>query len=240
MDKVIGNIHSIETLGTVDGPGIRFVVFMQGCHLRCKYCHNRDTWDIKAGEKNTVDELIKKILRSKPYFEVSGGGVTVSGGEPLIQAKFITELFKKLHEYGINTCIDTAGSIPISEDIIELLKYTDLVLLDIKHINNEKSIDLVGVSNKNNLDFARYLSQSNIPMWIRQVLVPGYTDDKEDLLELKKFIKTLKNVKKIEILPYHDLGKYKWDKMNDVYQLEGVRTANAEDVKRAKKILEIE
>ena len=151
MNELIGRIHSVETLGTVDGPGIRFVVFMQGCPLKCKYCHNRDTWEINAGKTYTVDELIKKILRSKSYFEASGGGVTVSGGEPLLQVEFVTELFKKLKELNIHTALDTAGSLPINDKIKWLLKYTDLVLLDIKHIDEEKSIDLVGTSNKNNL-----------------------------------------------------------------------------------------
>lgn len=213
MDELLGRIHSLETLGTVDGPGIRFVVFMQGCPLKCKYCHNRDTWEINSGKTYTVDELIKKILRSKSYFEASSGGVTVSGGEPLLQVEFVTELFKRLKEKNIHTALDTAGSLPINDKIKELLKYTDLVLLDIKHIDEEKSIDLIGTSNKNNLNFAKYLSNNRIPMWIRQVLVPGYTDDKQDLLKLKEFIYNLNSVKKIEILPYHNLGKFKWEKL---------------------------
>lgn len=213
MDELLGRIHSLETLGTVDGPGIRFVVFMQGCPLKCKYCHNRDTWKINSGKTYTVDELIKKILRSKSYFEASGGGVTVSGGEPLLQVEFVTELFKRLKEKNIHTALDTAGSLPINDKIKELLKYTDLVLLDIKHIDEEKSIDLIGTSNKNNLNFAKYLSNNRIPMWIRQVLVPGYTDDKQDLLKLKEFISSLHSVKKVEILPYHNLGKFKWEKL---------------------------
>lgn len=240
MEEIIGRIHSVETMGTVDGPGIRFIVFMQGCVLKCKYCHNRDTWPTDAGKEITVDKLLKKILRSKTFFKASGGGVTVSGGEPLLQAKFVCELFKRLHELGINTCLDTAGSLPISEEIKELLKYTDLVLLDIKQINNEKCKKLVGATNTNNIKFAKFLSENNIPVWIRQVLVPGYTDDEKDLLRLKDFLKTLKNIERVEILPYHDLGKYKWEKMGDKYMLDGVRTANEDDVKRAKEILEIE
>jgi len=238
MELLTGKIHSIESMGTLDGPGIRFVIFMQGCILQCKYCHNRDTWQTNSGKLVTVNELISKILRCKPYFDVSGGGVTVSGGEPLLQAKFVCELFKKLHELGINTCLDTAGSLPISEDIAELLKYTDLVLLDIKHIDNKKSIDLVGISNENNLKFAKYLSDKDIPVWIRQVLVPGYTDDKRDLKKLKGFIKTLNNVKKIEILPYHDFGKFKWKEIGEKYPLEDVRTATDKDIEKAKEILD--
>ena len=149
---MIGHIHSIESFGTVDGPGIRFVIFMQGCTLKCKYCHNRDTWKVNSGKKITIDELVKEIQNYRTYIENSGGGVTVSGGEPLLQAEFVTELFKNLKELGIHTALDTAGSIPLSPSIKELLKYTDLVLLDIKHIDDEKSKNLTGFSNKNNLD----------------------------------------------------------------------------------------
>lgn len=189
------------------------------------------------GNRMTVDELIKEIKRYIPYMQSSHGGVTVSGGEPLLQAKFITQLFKKLKELKIHTCLDTAGSIKINDDIKELLNYTDLVLLDIKHIDNEKSIHLVGESNKNNLDFARYLSDINKKMWIRQVLVPGYTDDEGDLIRLKEFITTLSGVERIEFLPYHDFGKYKWEELGLYYPLTGVRVAEDEDVERAKGIL---
>ena len=191
------------------------------------------------GNKTTIDELLQKIRNSIPYMKSSHGGVTVSGGEPILQSNFVTELFKKLHEQGIHTCLDTAGSLPLTDDIKELLTVTDLVLLDIKHINNEKCIDLVGMSNTNNLNFAKYLSDNNIPMWIRQVIIPGYTDDKNDLLELKKFISNLNAVEKVELLPYHDLGKYKWESLSLYYPLEGVRPANQEDIQKAKEILEI-
>ena len=186
--EVLGRIHSFESFGTVDGPGIRYVIFMQGCPLKCKYCHNRDTWDFLGGEEYSVDEVIDRIKRCKSYIDASGGGVTVSGGEPLLQPQFLIELFKRLKELNISTALDTAGSLKINEKIEELLKYTDLVILDIKHINNKKCIELTGVPNENNINFAKYLSEKNIPMWIRQVLVPGYTDDKEDLLNLKKSI----------------------------------------------------
>ncbi len=239
MELKLGRVHSIETFGTVDGPGIRFVVFMQGCPLKCLYCHNRDTWEVNAGNETNVDDLVSEIKRYIPYMKSSGGGVTVSGGEPLLQAKFVTTLFKKLKSSDIHTALDTAGSIPINPDIEELLQYTDLVLLDIKHIDDEKSKILTGLSNKNNLDFAKYLDAHNIPVWIRQVLVPGYTDNEKDLLDLKNFISTLSNVEKVEILPYHDLGKFKWKELGFEYALEATRTANSEDLERAKKILGI-
>lgn len=237
---MIGKIHSTESFGTVDGPGIRFVIFMQGCTLKCKYCHNRDTWDVNSGTKITVQELLKQIQNYKSYMDNSGGGVTVSGGEPLLQAEFVTELFKELKNMGIHTALDTAGSIPISAQIKELLKYTDLVLLDIKHIDSSKAVDLTGFSNKNNLDFARYLNNLKIPVWIRQVLVPGYTDDKFDLQKLKKFIDTLENVEKVELLPYHNLGKFKWNEIGDIYELENVIPPSNEDILKAKSILGID
>ena len=242
METILKNtarIHSIESFGTVDGPGIRFVVFMQGCSLQCKYCHNRDTWDINGGEVKTVDEIIEKIENYKNYIIPSGGGVTVTGGEPLLQVRFLIELFKKLKEKNIHTCIDTSGMVSITDNIKELLKYTDLVLLDIKHIDDEKCKRLVGSSNKKELEFARYLSDNNIKMWIRQVLVPGYTDDEEDLKKLKEFLRTLKTVEKVQILKYHSMGKYKWEKMGLKYELDGVRDATIEDEERAKKILKI-
>ena len=237
--RYYAKVHSIESFGTVDGPGIRFVLFLQGCHLQCKYCHNRDTWDINGGEHKSVDEIVEKINRYKNYIIPSGGGVTVTGGEPLIQASFVLELFKKLKENGSHTCVDTSGMFALTDGIKEVLKYTDLVLLDIKHIDDEKCKELVGVSNKKELEFARYLSDNNIKMWIRQVLVPGYTDDGQDLLKLKNFLSTLKTVEKIQILPYHNMGKYKWKKLGLEYPLEGVREANQEDIDIAKKILGI-
>ena len=233
-----GRIHSFESLGAVDGPGVRFVVFMQGCALKCKYCQNRDTWNLKGGTTYSSDEIVDKILRYKNYI-MPNGGVTISGGEPLLQTKFLIELFTKLKKYNIHTCIDTSGSVVLTDEIKELIDLTDLFLLDIKCINDEKAINLTGVSNKKELEFARYLSNINKPMWIRQVLVPGYTDDEQDLIKLREFISTLKFVEKVEVLPYHDLGKFKWEQLGEVYPLENVRTANNDNVKRAKEILEI-
>lgn len=218
--------------------GIRFVLFLQGCHLQCKYCHNRDTWDLNNGIYKSLDEIYEKILKYKNYI-CPNGGVTVTGGEPLLQIHFLIELFKKLKHDNIHTCIDTSGMISLTDDVKEVLNLTDLVLLDIKHIDNDKCKDLVGIGNKLELDFARYLSNNNIPVWIRQVLVPGYTDNEQDLIKLKNFISTLNNVEKIELLPYHDMGKYKWKKLNLEYPLENVPPASDEDIKRAKKILGI-
>lgn len=237
--KEIGRIHSFESFGTVDGPGIRFVIFMQGCPLKCKYCHNRDTWNFEGGEEYSVDDVISKIKKCTTYMKFSDGGVTVSGGEPLMQPDFLIELFKKLKEMNISTAIDTAGSIKITSKIEELLSLTDLVLLDIKHIDNEKCINLTGAPNTNTLNFAKYLTEKKIPLWIRQVLIPGYTDSKEDLEKLKEFLSTLTTLEKVEILPYHDLGAFKWKELDLEYPLKDVRIPDSSDIKRAKEILNI-
>lgn len=239
MENLIGKIHSFESFGTVDGPGIRLVVFMQGCMLKCKYCHNRDTWDTSGGISYTIDEIMQKANRLKPYMQASHGGVTISGGEPLLQAEFATELLRKLKEKKIHTALDTSGAFPLSDKIKNLLQYVDLVLLDIKHINNEKCIDLTGLPNTNTLNFAKYLSQQKIPMWIRQVLIPGITDDEEDLKKLKEFISSLNTVEKIELLPYHNLGKFKWKNLGEKYELEDIIPPTEEQIKKAKNILEI-
>ena len=236
--KQYAKVHSIDSFGTVDGPGIRFLLFLQGCGLKCKYCHNRDTWDSAGGKYMSLDDIFNKIIRYKEYIN-HGGGVTISGGEPLLQAKFLTQLFVKLKEEHIHTCIDTSGMLPITPDIKKVLSLTDLVLLDIKHIDSKKCEELVGFPNNLELDFAKYLSDNNIPMWIRQVLIPGITDDEKDLKKLKKFLDTLKTVEKVELLPYHSLGKHKWKDLGLIYELEKVPSATAKDVKRAESILEL-
>lgn len=240
FDKhTMARLHSIETFGTVDGPGIRFVVFMQGCHLRCKYCHNRDTWNCNTGQVTTVDELISKISNYTNYFITSNGGVTISGGEPLLQVDFLISLFEKLKKLNIHTAIDTSGMLDLTDKLKYLISLTDLFLLDIKHINSEKCKDLVGFSNEKELNFAKYLSSINKPIWIRQVIIPNITDNKEDLLDLKNFISSLSSAQKVELLPYHDMGKFKWENLGYKYQLENVRNATDEDISKAKQILEI-
>ena len=240
MEKTLkARIHSFESFGTVDGPGIRFVIFMQGCSLKCKYCHNRDTWDLCGGTEYTLEEILAKIEKYKNYFMPSGGGVTISGGEPLLQLNFLLELLPILKQKGIHTAIDTSGSFDITEDMKKVIDLADLFLLDIKCINDEICKDLTGVSNRKEFAFAKYLSDIKKLMWIRQVLVPGITDKEEDLLQLKEFIHSLNTVEKIEILPYHDMGRFKWEQLGFKYPLEGTPVATSEDVQRAKKILEI-
>lgn len=236
--KYYAKVHSVESFGTVDGPGIRFVLFLQGCHLQCKYCHNRDTWDINGGTYKSLDDIFDKIMKYKNYIHPNGG-VTITGGEPLLQPKFVFELFTKLKEQNIHTCIDTSGMVALTDDIKNVLSVTDLVLLDIKHIDDSKCKELVGKSNELELKFARYLSDNNINMWIRQVIIPNYTDSEQDLLKLKLFISSLKNVQKIELLPYHDIGKFKWENLGVKYELANVRPANSYDIEKAKKILGI-
>ena len=238
MENLVGKIHSFETLGAVDGPGIRFILFMQGCPLRCKFCHNRDTWDCKGGNEYTVNEIYEKILKYKNYFIASNGGVTVSGGEPLLQTNFVTELFKRLKQAGINTALDTSGMFDITDKIKELIDLTDLFLVDIKSINDEICKDLVGHSNKKELEFIKYLDSIGKEIWIRQVIVPGITDIEEDLYKLRDFINSIEHITKVDLLPYHDLGKYKWLELNETYPLENIRTANNDDIERVKKILE--
>lgn len=233
-----GRIHSFESFGAVDGPGIRYIVFMQGCHLKCKYCQNRDTWDVSSPDsiECTTDEVLNKILKYKNYIKASDGGVTISGGEPLIQSDFIIELFTKLHEHGISTCIDTSGMFPLTDKIKKVIDVTDIFLLDIKCINDDICTWLTGHSNKLELEFARYISNCGKRLWIRQVLVPGITDKESDLVLLRDFLKII-NVEKFEFLGYHDLGKYKWEKLGLKYELENTPIATKDDLDRAYSII---
>ncbi len=248
-----GQIHSFESFGTVDGPGIRFVVFMQGCPMRCQYCHNPDTWNFGCGKAYTAEKVVKEVLKYKNYIsggaEDNGGateikgGVTVSGGEPLMQIDFVTELFRLLKQEGIHTALDTSGITfnKTDENSVkrhkELLKYTDLVLLDIKHIDDEKHRAITRHSNEHPLDFARFVSDSGVDMWIRHVLVPDLTDNDESLKKLRKFIDGLKTVKKVEVLPYHTMGEAKYEKLGVEYPLKGVQPPTKERISNAVKIL---
>lgn len=235
-------VHSIETLGTVDGPGLRYIIFTQGCLLRCKFCHNPDTWKLNEGKEMTVTELVNDIEEYLPFFQSSNGGVTVSGGEPLIQAEFLLELFTELKKLGVHTCIDTsAGCFSRSPRFLEtldkLMKVTDLVLLDLKHIDTVEHKELTGMSNEHIIDMARYLDEKKVPVWIRHVLIPGGSDNDQYLQRLSDFIATLSNVEKIDVLPYHKLGVYKWESLGLDYPLEGVEPPTEERVKNAEAIL---
>ena len=275
--QVLGYVHSTESFGAVDGPGIRFVVFLQGCKMRCKYCHNPETWNLvtdysrlysddvsdeekaelsKKIEENTKllkdkgvkveartpEDLLKQALRYKPYWK-NGGGITVSGGEALLQMDFLIEFFKLAKAQGIHTTIDTAGNPftreePFFSKFNELMALTDLFLLDIKQINDDKHRELTGFSNSNILDLAKYLSDNGKHMWIRHVLVPTETTDDDDLKKTKEFIDTLKTVDKVEVLPYHKLGITEWERLGIPYKLEGIDPPTDEQQKLAKSILE--
>ena len=240
-ENMNGFIHSTESFGSVDGPGVRFVIFVAGCPMRCQFCHNPDTWNMQVGEQKSADELLAQALRYRSYWK-DGGGITVSGGEPLLQMDFMIELFQKAKEKGINTTIDTSGAPftrkePFFGKFNELMKYTDLLLVDIKHIDDEQHKLLTGQTNKNILDMARYLSEIGKPVWIRHVLVPEKSDKDEYLKELYKFIKTLDNVEKVEVLPYHTFGEYKWKELGYDYPLAGIEPPTKERIKNANEIL---
>lgn len=217
----MAKIHSIESCGTVDGPGIRFVVFTQGCPLRCQYCHNPDTWKMADGKETSIDYLVEEALKYKSYMKFSGGGVTVTGGEPLLQTDFVKDYFTKLKEHDIHTAIDTSGYL-FNEGVKEVLNLTDLVLLDVKHFDPTKYKDLTGVELAPTLKFLDYLGQQNIPTWIRYVLVPGISDQPEHIEGLAKHLSQYNNIERIELLPFHKMGEYKWKELNLEYKLADV------------------
>lgn len=227
-------VHSIESLGTFDGPGIRQVLFLQGCNFKCLYCANPDTIEYGGGKEYAAEELVKMALSQRPFFGKKGG-VTVSGGEPLMQAEALTKFFNLLKSEGIHTCIDTNGSI-LTTTVKELLKLTDLVLLDIKQMDNEKHLKLTGVSNHRSLNFLNYLSENNHSTWIRYVMVPGYTTAESDLHALGKQLVNMRNVQKLEIQPYHKLGIHKYEQMGWEYQLSSVPANTLEELEKAKTI----
>jgi pyruvate formate lyase activating enzyme len=226
MLNMIGRIHSFESFGTMDGPGIRTVVFLQGCRFRCLYCHNPDTWDENAGIIMTVQDLLEQILRYKPYFEASGGGVTISGGEPLLQAGFVLELFRRLKEAGIHTCLDTSGFIPSNTEtalLNDLIFNTDLVLLDVKHPDPFVHRRITGHGNSEPRRFAEMLKEHNTSVWLRYVVVPGYTDNADAIIALKKYAASFSNIEKVEYLPFHKMGEFKWEALGLPYELKNVQ-----------------
>lgn len=236
MNELKGNIHSIETCGTVDGPGVRFVVFMQGCPMRCLYCHNPDTWGVNINTNQlTPQQILSQYGGVKEFCK---GGITVTGGEPLLQIDFVTELFKIAKEKNIHTCLDTSGIMfDGSKKYNELIKYTDLILLDIKHIDDNEHKKLTGHSNINVLEFAKYLSDKNIPVWIRHVVVPEITFNEKYLSELGKFLKTLKNIKALDVLPYHDLGVSKYESLGIDYPLKNIKPLSKGNTIKARDII---
>ena len=236
-----GYIHSTESFGTVDGPGVRFVIFLQGCPMRCKYCHNPDTWKMNAGSVRTPQSLLREYDRNKAFY--SNGGITVTGGEALMQIDFLLELFRLAKEQQIHTCLDTSGvtyrpgESEYNRKLDALMEVTDLVLLDIKHIDPEGHKDLTGHANDGILAFARYLDKKNIPVWIRHVVVPGITDDPQLLTRLGMFLGTLNNVKALDTLPYHIMGVTKYKELDIPYPLTGVEPATQKQAKDAKQII---
>lgn len=236
-----GAIHSTESFGSVDGPGLRFLIFLKGCRLRCRYCHNPDSWNPQSNDPRTADELLDQAERYRSYWGADGG-ITVSGGEPLLQIDFLLDLFQKAKARGIHTALDTAGQpftreTPFFPKFQALMDYTDLLLMDLKHIDSTEHKKLTGQPNENILDLFRYLSEVNKPIWLRYVLVPGNTDGEAWLRETRNFIASLRNIEKIEILPYHAMGAYKWEALGLPYSLADVLPPTAESVEQAGRIL---
>lgn len=238
---MLGKIHSTESFGTVDGPGVRYVVFMQGCPMRCLYCHNPDTWDYNKGTEMSVEEILSDYDKCKEFLK--NGGLTVTGGEPLMQIEFVTELFEEAHKRGIHTCLDTSGitfrrdNEKILAQFNKLLEYTDLVMLDIKHIDDDEHKKLTLHSNKDILDFALFLKEKNVPVWIRHVVVPKITDDENSLYRLGNFIGGLNNLKAIDVLPYHDLGKEKYENLGIPYPLADTPSLDKSEAVKARDII---
>lgn len=241
--QVTGQIHSLETFGLVDGPGVRTVIFLQGCPMRCRYCHNPETWSRNGGETWTAQVLFDRVYRFRNYWR-NNGGITVSGGEPLLQIDFVIELFRLAKAKGIHTALDTSGVIftreePFYSKFLQLMEVTDLVLLDLKEMDARRHLSLTGHSSEPVLQMAQALSDLGKDMWIRHVLVPGLTDDEEGLKEMDAFIRSLKTVRRVEVLPYHTLGLFKWQNLGIPYSLEGVPTPTKEQVQQAEELLHI-
>lgn len=232
--KMQGRIHSVETMGSVDGPGLRYIVFFQGCNMKCLYCHNRDTWDCKGGELYNLDDIYNKIESLKGFYLSDSGGVTASGGEPLLQSEFVLELFKRVHKLSLTTALDTSGHVLLSDTVKGVLSETDYLLFDIKSLDNKIHKKLVGVDRSLVLKFIEYIKSADINIWLRYVYVPGYTDSKEDLIRLVEFINSMENVSRIDILPYHDLGKSKWEELGYKYPLKDLPIPGKEEVDKFK------
>jgi pyruvate formate lyase activating enzyme len=238
---VIGHIHSIESFGTVDGPGVRMVVFTKGCPMRCRYCHNPDTWDMRGGTDMTVGEIIDKFNSARDFYKT--GGITVTGGEPLVQLDFLIALFTEAKKQGIHTCLDTSGvtfkpdNAQFSAEFDKLFTVTDLVMLDIKHIDPQEHLKLCSQPNDNILAFAKRLDEKGVPVWIRHVVVPGITQNEDYLYKLGLFIGTLKNIKALDVLPYHDMGKVKYEQMGVDYPLKDTKPLSKEDAVKAREII---
>ena len=234
-------VHSTESFGTVDGPGVRFVIFLQGCPMRCKYCHNPDTWKMHSGSLRSAESLIREYERNQAFY--NKGGITVTGGEALMQIDFLLELFRLAKEKNIHTCLDTSGITyrPVESEynrkLDQLMAVTDLVMLDIKHIDPDGHKDLTGHDNAGILAFAKYLEEKQVPVWIRHVVVPGITDDPGQLTRLGQFIGSLSNVKALDVLPYHIMGVSKYRELDIPYPLEGVEPANNAQAVEAKKAI---
>lgn len=232
-----GYIHSVETFGTVDGPGIRFIVFTSGCRLRCQYCHNPDTWKMDDGTLTTTDELIKDILRYKTYMKSTGGGVTISGGEPLLQPAFVKELIDKLHQNDLTVAIDTCGFPDINDNNVkETVDAADLILLDIKSINPQTYKKVTLQELQATLNFADYLNKINKPTWLRFVYVPGLTDDREDVIKLAQYVSTMKNIQLVEVLPFHKFGEHKWEMLGLTYKLSNTPEPTKEQTEEIREI----
>lgn len=233
-----GYIHSTESFGTVDGPGVRFVVFFQGCPIRCQYCHNPDTWDFKKGNEVSVKDILAEYDKCREFLK--SGGITATGGEPLAQPDFLLELFRNSKKENIHTCLDTSGAVfnpDNTEKIDEILKYTDLVMLDIKHMDSENHKSLTGIGNENILRFAEHLRDLKIPVWIRRVVVPNLTDNEQELFRLGEFLATLSNLKALDVLPYHDMARKKYEELGIEYPLPHTPPLSKEDAIKARDII---
>ncbi len=234
------HIHSVETGSAVDGPGIRYVLFLQGCPFRCKFCHNPDTWILTDSTLRSVSDVMKDIEKYENFFKFSGGGVTASGGEPLLQAHFLAELFKRLKEHGVHTAVDTCGYVDVNSYVDEVLKYTDLVLLDIKHLDEKKHIELTGKPNGKVLKFLDELQSRNIKTWIRVVVVPTFSDDLEYAQSLAKFLKAYSVIEKVEILPYHVMGVHKWERLGYDYALKKISPPSFDIINKISSVFQAE